>query len=185
MSPQVQGDFYDLFEVPASTLISGAAANGIATSSPYTFDRLVTRVSDGLMEYMPGLNYEPEHVRGRALASFSGNGNLDGGYSALWGAVNAEYFSFSDPQTLLYHRSIIYTRTVAGALGANAGSIPATVNTPAITGGIPRLGALQSHTVPGFTNPDSIIQRDKLTQPSPNNQQGTPWLHVGDDRPIA
>jgi hypothetical protein len=184
LNPQIQGDFYDLFEVPAPGLVSGAGANGVVNSVPYTFDRVVSRTVGGATEFMFGLNYEPEHVRGRSLASFSGNGNLDGGYSALWGAVNAEFFpSFANPQTLLYHRSIIYTRTVAGTLGANVSSVPATVNTPAIVGGIPRLGALQSHTVPGFINPDSIIQRDKLTQPSPNNQLTTPWLHVGDDRP--
>ncbi|MBV6468103.1 MAG: hypothetical protein PGMFKBFP_03480 [Anaerolineales bacterium] len=170
LNPQIQGDFYDLFD----------------TGTPYTFDRVVTRDVGGVTQSMLGLNYEPEHVRGRSLASFSGNGNLDGGYSALWGAVDQGYNvtnAANPPQTLLYHRSIIYTRTVAGTLGANVLSIPATVNTPAIVGGIPRLGALQSHTVPQFTNPDDVSQRDKLVQPSPNNQLPTPYLYVGDDRP--
>ncbi|MCZ2147289.1 MAG: S-layer homology domain-containing protein [Bryobacterales bacterium] len=170
LNPQIQGDFYDLFD----------------TGSPYTFDRVVTRDVGGVTQSMLGLNYEPEHVRGRSLASYSGNGNLDGGYSALWGAVDQGYTATNaanPPQTLLYHRSIIYTRTVAGTIGANVGSVPATVNTPAIVGGIPRLGTLQSHTVPQFTNPDDVTQRDKLVQPSPNNQLPTPYLYVGDDRP--
>ncbi|HUQ95149.1 MAG TPA: hypothetical protein VM120_25955 [Bryobacteraceae bacterium] len=166
MSPQLQGDFYDLF-VP---------------STAFTFDILIARtLPAGIPQSVTGLHYEPEHVRGRSLASFNGNGNLDGQYSSLWGAVDQGYFA--NPETLLYHRPITYTRTVAGTIGANVSATPAVGNVPSIVGGIPSLGALQSHTVPQFSTADSVIQRDKLPQPSPNNQLSTPWLYVGDDRP--
>src|SRR5215813_1357391 len=167
---QIQGDFYDLF----------------AAATPYTFDIVVTRTLPAGTQSMLGLHYEPEHVRGRSLASYTGNGNLNGQFSSLWGAVDQGYTATTaanPPQTLLYHRPITYTRTIAGTIAVNVASVPATVNTPLIVGGIPTLGALQSHTVPGFSNPDAIGQRDKLTQPSPNNTLATPLLYVGDDRP--
>jgi len=169
---KVQGDFYDLFD----------------TATPYTFDRLVTRdLPAGGTQTMMGLNYEPQHTRGRSLASYNGNGNLDNQFSVLIGAVDQGTNvtgTLNPPQTLLYHRAITYTRTVAGTISANVSSIPATVNLPAIVGGIPTLGALSSHTVPQFFNPNDIVQRDKLTQVvSGNNQLPTPYLYIGDDRP--
>jgi hypothetical protein len=165
---QIQGDFYDLW--------------GDSTT-PYTVDRVVTRVlPDGSQQQMFGLHYEPEHVRGRSLATYNGNGNLLNQWSAIWGAVD-QASGTANPQTLLYHRAITYSATVAGSIGANLSSTTPVVNTPAIMGGIPTLGILRSHTVPGFTNPQSVFQRAKLTQPSPNAQLPTPFLYVGDDRP--
>ena len=73
LSPQIQGDYYDLF---------------VATT-PYTFDALVTRtLPTGEVQTMRGLHYEPDHVRGRSLASFNGKGNLTGQFSVLWGAID-------------------------------------------------------------------------------------------------
>lgn len=200
LNPQLQGDFYDLFTV----------------ATPYTFDALVLRtLPTGIDQSMTGLNYEPEHVRGRSLASYNGNANVgpcDGGsppvatcngistgvpvpvaspgtqplgtqFSALWGTVDQGFIG-AIPQTLLYHRAITYTRTINGTLGTNVGNTPAVVNQPLIVGGIPTLGDIQSHTVPGFISPNSIVQRDKLDQTTQNNDGlPTPWLYVGDDRP--
>src|SRR5262249_34784255 len=151
--------------------------------------------------------YEPEHIRGRSLASYNGNANLDNAFTVIWGAVDQGYTisttgaTPSAPQTLMYSRVITYTREPQGLLIANNQPIPATVNSPVITGGIPTLGscitfpvpsgttpwpalpAPCSHTVPQFINPDNVVQRTKLAQPSPNNQLGTPFIYVGDDRP--
>ncbi|HUQ90165.1 MAG TPA: S-layer homology domain-containing protein, partial [Bryobacteraceae bacterium] len=170
-TPQLQGDFYDLW----------AAGTG---TTPFTTDITVARVLPaGATVSLRGLHYEPEHVRGRSLASFNGNANLDGQFSSIWGAIDQSSTDANPPQTLLYHRPIVYTRTTAGTIGTNVLSTPAIVNIPSIVGGIPTLGALQSHTVPQFTNPNSVVQRAKLVQPSPNNQLPTPYLYVGDDRP--
>src|SRR5262249_1407469 len=106
-----------------------------------------------------GLNYEPDHVRGRSLASFSGNSNLDAAFSAIWGTVDQQTTTTTGNPTIpaqnqIFHRAITYTRLVTGTLSANQGSVPATTDSPKIFGGIPTLGALQSHIVPAFMNPN-------------------------------
>jgi hypothetical protein len=178
-SPQLQGDFYDLWG---------------DSPTAYTFDRLVVQTPPGGQTVaLPGLNYEPDNVRGRSLASYTGNGNLQDAFSTIWGAVDAG-FTAGVNQTVLYHRAITYSRLTAGTIGANAASIPATVNTPLIVGAIPTLTGCTSteeevtsvpcsHIVPAFRNPDNLIQRTKLAQPSPNNQLPTPFIYVGDNRP--
>jgi hypothetical protein len=169
----LQGDFYDLWDVEGATR--------------YTFDRVINQpVPGGSNRNVPGPHYEPEHVRGRSLASYNGNANLDNAFSAIWGAVNQGYTATSGsnpPQIYLYHRTIRYTREPQGLLVANGQSIPATVNLPKIQGGIPDLWAIQRHEVPQFQNPDAVTQRAKLAQPTPNNVQDTPYLYVGDNRP--
>jgi len=173
LTPQLQGDYYDLWG---------------SSTTPYAFDK-VRDLGQGVTSPLDGLHYEPEHVRGRSLASYNGNANLNNGFSVIWGALSTGPrttpggATFAAPQTVLYHRPVTYTRTTAGDLGANTGSIPATVNRAVIVGGIPTLGTLYTHVVPGFTNPDSVTQRAKLSQPSPNNQLPTPYLYIGDNRP--
>jgi len=174
---QMQGDYYDLWDQSQAT--------------PYTTDILVTQaLPGGGTRTVPGLNYEPEHVRGRALASYTGNMNLDNAFSSIWGAVTqgatvtSTFGGGNPPQTVLYHRPITYSRVVAGTLGANVSSIPATVNLPLLVGGIPTLQALQNHVVPQFFNPDAVVQRAKLNQVGSGNNVGpTPFIYVGDDRP--
>lgn len=161
----VQGDYYDLWDT---------------TQTPYTFDRTVTVTVSGQQRTLFGLNYEPEHVRGRSLASYNGNGNQPS-FSAIWGTVSEGFF-FGTIQDQIYHRPITYTATTTGTIGVSVNAPPVS-NLPVIVGGIPRLGARQSHQVPPFRNPDSVPQRAKLTQPSPNNQLATPRIYVGDDRP--
>jgi len=168
-APQIQGDFYDLW--------------GDSTR-PYAFDRtIVQAVPNSTDRTVFGLHYEPEHVRGRSLATFNGNANVDNAFYAIWGAVDHGYTRTDAQQNLLYHRPITFTRLVAGDIGVNTASIPATVNNSKVQGGIPMLRALSSHQVPQFTNSDTVVQRAKLVQPSPNNQLPTPWIYVGDDRP--
>jgi hypothetical protein len=170
----VQGDFYDLW--------------GTSTT-PYTHDQLISQaLPGGGTRNVPGLNYEPVHLRGRSLSSANGNGNLNNAVTYLIGAVDAPYLlsnppGTNPPQTVLYLRAITFTRMDPGSLPSNTGNNPPTVTTPGIFGGIPTLGALTTTPVPQFTNPNSVIQRNKLTQPTPNNQLGTPYLYVGDNRP--
>jgi len=169
----LQGDFYDLW--------------GNSTTA-YTHDKLITQsLPGGGSRTVPGLNFEPVHVRGRSLSSANGNAN-QAGVSYLVGAVDQPYLltspvGASAPQTVLYLRNINYTRTDPGPLSTNTGATTPTVAIPAIIGGIPSLGALTTTPVPQFANPNAVIQRAKLVQPSPNNQLGTPWLYVGDNRP--
>jgi len=177
-SPQLQGDFYDLW----------GSANGSFT--PYTFDKFVTQaLPGGGTRTVPGLNYEPVHVRGRSLATYNGNANLNNAVSYLLGAVDQPYLQSNPlnnqfpPQTVLYLRGITYTRMDPGALANNQGGNPPTVTIPGIFGGIPTLQAHTTVPVPQFTNPNSVPQRAKLTQPTPNNQLTTPWIYVGDNRP--
>jgi hypothetical protein len=160
-SPQIQGDWYDLW------------GNSF---KPYSVDRLLTIPPVGAL----GLHFEPWHVRGRSLASYNGNANLDNAFSVLLGAVNTAPGALL-PANMLYMRSITYTRKTDGTLPTTG--IPATVNQPLIVGGIPTLGPLQSFIVPAYSNPQSVAQKDKLVQPSPNAQLPTPYLYVGDDRP--
>ncbi|MBL8178562.1 MAG: hypothetical protein JNK48_28070, partial [Bryobacterales bacterium] len=179
-TPQLQGDFYDLW--------------GNSTK-PYAFDRLVLAqpILNGGTRTVAGLHYEPEHVRGRSLATYNGNANVGPNPSvanangtpfyAIWGAVDQGATTTTPAQNLLYHRTISFTHLITGSLGANVASIPATVNEAKIVGGIPTLNAIASHQVPAFTNPDSVTQRDKLAQPTPNAVNPTPYLYVGDDRP--
>src|SRR5262249_10019033 len=69
-SPQIQGDFYDLW-----------------SGLPFAIDPAIPQSINGFPVNLPGLNYEPVHVRGRSLASFNGNANLDGGFTNLLGAL--------------------------------------------------------------------------------------------------
>jgi hypothetical protein len=197
---QLQGDFYDLFN-PGN--------NPTPTSESYTFDILVPQALPGTTQStrsVIGLNYEPEHIRGRSLASFNGNANVDGAFSSIWGtvyqgvcvhlnaatppaatatcnAVTTDFSGGNPPQTLMYHRPVVYTKMIAGTLNVPVQLLPTTVNTTVIQGGIPTLGPRETHVVPQFFNPNSVTQRDKLVQPSPNNVLPTPFIYVGDDRP--
>jgi len=181
----LQGDWYDLW---------GQGTTG-SPSTPFTFDKTVNQIPcfgrcqpPGATEQptpvaLAGLQYEPLHVRGRSLATFNGHANLDNAFTSLLGAVNTAPGS-AQPQVVLYMRTITYTREVQGSLTITPGTgDPATVNQPFIQGGIPTLQPSQTVFVPAFTNPDSVTQRDKLVQPSPNNQLPTPYIYVGDDRP--
>ena len=171
---QLQGDFYDLWG---------------SSTSPYTHDRLITQsIPGGATRDVPGLNYEPVHVRGRSLSSANGNGN-QASVTYLLGAVDQPFLRTlpaaggTDPQTVLYLRAITFTRTDPGPLTNNNANTTPTVAIASIMGGIPTLGALTTTPVPQFANPNSVVQRTKLTQPSPNNVLTTPNLYVGDDRP--
>lgn len=175
-SPQLQGDYYDLFN-PAEA---------------FTFDIQVAATVPGTTQtrLLRGLNYEPEHVRGRSLASYNGNANLDNAFSSLWGTINQGFTVTTDitganpPQTQMFHRPITYTKEVAGTLNIPVQLLPTTVNTPLLQGGIPTLQSLEFHTIPQFFNPDSVVQRAKLNQVVTGNNVGTtPNLYVGDDRP--
>jgi len=169
----IQGDLYDLWgDSPA----------------PYAFDRVVTQtvLNSTITRTSVGLHYEPEHIRGRSLATYNGNANVGvfgTPFYAIWGTVDQGPTVTAPAQHHIYNRSITFSHLTAGDLGANVAAIPATVNTPKIVGGIPALQAIQAHTVPAFTNPNTVTQRDKLVQPSPNNQLPTPYIYVGDDRP--
>ena len=170
---KLQGDFYDLWG---------------DSPRPYAFDRIVSQtiLNSATVRTSVGLNYEPDHVRGRSLATYNGNANVGvfgTPFSAIWGTVDQGPTVTAPAQHHIYNRSITYTHLVAGDLGANVAAIPATVNNSKIVGGIPALQAIQSHTVPAFTNPNTVTQRDKLVQPSPNNVNPTPYIYVGDDRP--
>jgi hypothetical protein len=146
--PPLQGDFYDLYSV----------------SSAFTIERTAI-----------GLNYEPAHLRGRPLATFSGNANLDNGYTSLVGTVAAQPGGLAQSSLRVQHIAFTRTDVVEPA--------PPTLTRPLIQGGIPSLAPLLSVNVAAFTNPNSVVQRFKLTQPSPNNQLNTPLLYVGDNRP--
>lgn len=172
VSPKLQGDFYDLWTVP------------------YTVDPTVPETVNipgvGIITLnVPGVIYEPVHVRGRSLASFNGNANLDNAFTNLLGAFSIGPGNTDMPQNVLYLRTIIYGREVPGSLPPNGGGIAPVVNNPLIQGGIPSLlPNWELIPVPTFTNPDSIDQRAKLVQGSPNNTPtATPYLMVGDDRP--
>jgi S-layer homology domain len=198
-TPQLQGDWYDLWATAASTDGGGVTS---PASPPFAFDTTVNQIPcfgrcqpAGAPAATPitlpgpgnggnGLQYEPLHVRGRALGTFNGNLNLDNAFTSLLGAVASQPPGGGQPQVVLYLRTITYTREVQGSLTITPGTgDPATVNQPLIQGGIPRLNPFQTIFVPAFTNPDSVTQRDKLVQPQPNNQLPTPYLYVGDDRP--
>lgn len=146
--PQLQGDFYDLF----------------AAGSGYTIDRTLV-----------GLHYEPAHVRGRPLASFTGNGLAANGFASLVGAVGAA--PGGPPQTALRVQHVRYSATTFVAPSGG-------VTRPLLSGGIPTLAPTLTTTVQPFTNPTHVRQRLKLTQPSPNNVLPTPDLYVGDNRPL-
>jgi hypothetical protein len=167
----LQGDFYDLWDIRE-------------TGQPvYTFDRNILpnqAIPGGSNRVVPGPNYEPDHVRGRSLATYNGNANLDDAFSTIWGTVNQGFTgttATNPPQTLIYHRVIRYTRQPQGTLVANGQSIPATVDLPKIQGGIPDLWPRQQHEVPQFQNPNTVTQRTMLSGAA------TPYLYVGDDRP--
>jgi hypothetical protein len=163
----LQGDFYDLWDTTAGQPV-------------YTFDKtLLQPVPGGSNRTVPGPHYEPDHVRGRSLASYNGNANLDGAFSTIWGTVNQGFTATiaPQPQTRMYHRVIRYTRQPQGTLVANGQLIPATVDVPKIQGGIPDLWSLQSHEVPQFLNPNTVTQRTMLAGGT------TPYLYVGDNRP--
>jgi len=163
----IQGDFYDLWD---------------ASPTPYTIDMVVSQAQpNGQTLNLPGLFWEPVHVRGRSLASFNGNAELNGGFTVLLGAVSTTTVN----QTQLYMRTITYSRTTPGTLLPNTGGTTATVNTPLIVGGIPTMQTgLQTIPVPGFVDPNAYTQRAKLVQPAPNNPPAnTPYLYVGDARP--
>jgi hypothetical protein len=171
---QLQGDFYDMWG---------------DSPRPYAFDRVIPtqQVLNGGTRSVVGLHYEPEHIRGRSLASYNGNGNVAAGtggtgvpFYSIWGAVDQGSTLTTPAQNELYHRTITYSHLITGSLGGNVASVPATVNDTKIQGAIPTLQARTSHVVPSFTNPNSVTQRDKLTQAGANF---TPFLYVGDDRP--
>lgn len=172
-APQQQGDYYDLWDTTQAL--------------PYAFDARVARtLPTGATQNMAGLHYEPIHVRGRSLAAFNGNSNLNGQWSAIVGAVHHTLLNLPgpiaggllNPQTQLYHRTITYTRTDPG--DTPPGGNPPTTGIPVIRGGIPTLQPRASHTVPGFINPPLVFQRPKLAQAGTTT---TPVLFVGDDRP--
>lgn len=173
-----QGDFYDLWGNSYQPI--GEAA---PLQSGYTHDRLVARqtVAGGFEDRL-GCHFEPDHVRGRSLASYNGNGNRLGQFSTIWCTIDEDAGSTA-PQSRLYHREIVYTATNPGPLATNVGGAPPTVALPLLLGGIPTLGPLRSHIVPGFSNPQTVTQKAKLAQPTPNNLLPTPYLYVGDDRP--
>jgi hypothetical protein len=166
----LQGDFYDLW-------VSGA---------PYTVDANVL-----------GLHYEPVHVRGRSLASYNGNGNNGPvsrtaaapygiAFTNLLGAISTypPPTAGATPQTVLYLRTIRYTKMTPGNLAANQQQTTPVVALPRIQGGIPWLvDAAETVPVPAFYDPQTITQRAKLAQPAPNAQLPTPYLYVGDNRP--
>jgi hypothetical protein len=78
---QLQGDYYDLFNPGNNPASAGAES--------FTFDIVINQPLPGSTQTRParGLNYEPDHVRGRSLATFNGNGNTNGGFSSIWGTV--------------------------------------------------------------------------------------------------
>jgi hypothetical protein len=183
---QLQGDFYDLWAAPGE----GGAVQ-------FTFDRVFTQaVFNGTTRPVNGLHYEPEHVRGRSLASYNGNSNSTSTFNtaspaaanaqqpfyAIWGTVDHGAI-VPLPQNLLYHRPITYTHLVTGSLGANVNQITGVTNDTKIQGGIPSLRDRQAHVVPQFTNPNTVSQLTKLQTGGATGQNGTPRIYVGDDRP--
>lgn len=86
-----QGAYYDLFPVPAPTVVSGQITYSGTPSpffslvTPFTLDpnQVTGQIGANGKPVQPGptaiksnLFYEPEHVRGRSLASYSGDANL-------------------------------------------------------------------------------------------------------------
>ncbi|MBL8178619.1 MAG: hypothetical protein JNK48_28355 [Bryobacterales bacterium] len=172
-APPIQGDYYDMWG---------------DSPRPYAFDQVVgqTVINTQTVRTSVGVHYEPEHVRGRSLATYNGNANVGTfgtPFYTIWGIADLGPLATAPAQQHIHHRSITYTHLVAGDLGANYAFIPATVNNTKIQGGIPRLREISSHTVPAFTNPNTVTQRNKLTQPTPNNTLPTPYIYVGDNRP--
>jgi len=152
----VQGDYYDLF----------SADDGAPAVNTYTVD---PRVGE-----FRGLFYEPAHLRGRPLATYSGNGNQNNGFTTMVGALTSDVDALGGPnqgiQSLLYLRSISFSAMQPGTLINAEGD---NVNTPRILGGIPRLRPRQTTPVPVFDNPDPVVQAGSATV----------RLNVGDDRP--
>ena len=141
------------------------------------------QILNGATRSVVGLHYEPDHVRGRSLATYNGNGNVGvfgAPFYTIWGAVDQGATLATPAQNQLYHRTIVFSHMVAGSLGANVAAIPAVVNDSKIQGAIPTLNAIASHQVPAFTNPNSVTQRAKLSQPGASV---TPNIYVGDNRP--
>lgn len=132
-------------------------------ATPFTLDRAVQ-----------GSQYEPAHVRGRPQAFFNNRGGATGGFTMLVGTVSAA--PGGAVQNTVRLQPITFTQTLtvdpAGA-----------VNRPLISGGIPTFAAQVTASVPAYTNPNTVRQRGKLVQPSPNNVLPAPDLYVGDNRP--
>jgi hypothetical protein len=98
-----QGAYYDLFPVPAPTVVSnvvtysGVASPFFSLVTPFTVDpnQVTGMIGANGKPVEPGptatpsnLFYEPEHVRGRSLASYSGDANLGPCRGLLNGGVN-------------------------------------------------------------------------------------------------
>ncbi|MBL8219806.1 MAG: hypothetical protein JNL62_11285, partial [Bryobacterales bacterium] len=98
----IQGDLYDLWgDSPA----------------PYAFDRVVTQtvLNSQVTRTSVGLNYEPEHVRGRSLATYNGNANVGvfgTPFYAIWGTVDQGPTVTAPAQHHIYNRSITYSHLV-------------------------------------------------------------------------
>ena len=150
-----QGDFYDLFATPVPMEPAFLAI------APWT-----------LADTTNSLVYEPVHLRGRALASFSGDANLNGVTYLIGSTANVANVLI--PATTLNVQAIKYT--------------PASFsdeNEPVISGGIAYLGALTAVNVPGYVKPLGVpqaIARDGSNADA-NGVQSLVRLDVGDARP--
>ena len=148
-----KGDFYDIY--PATS------------ASPYIWS---------IDPDVAGLFYEPIHLRGRAIASFSGTiaasctapfdispSKCDDSISYIVGAQSSRAAGM--PQTNLKWRSLVYNATT----------------------GIPSLSALgTTASVPVFADPGCVVQgayADGLTKGNAAPYTASPCLYVGDDRP--
>ena len=149
------GDFYDIYP----------ATQTVATPYVWSIDPDVA-----------GLFYEPIHLRGRAIASFSGTiaasctapfdispGKCDDSISYIVGAQSSRAAGAN--QINLKWRSLVYNATT----------------------GIPVLSALGATvSVPSFADPGCVVQgayADGLTKGNAAPYTASPCLYVGDDRP--
>jgi hypothetical protein len=161
----VQGDYYDLF--PFAT--------------PWTLSPI--DVAFGSPAAGSGVIYEPTQLRGRALATFSGNANL-GAVTYLIGSRANAGMAGAFPGSDLEVQPIAYTNVVFN--GGTYGSGQTAGNAPTITGGVPYLPvgwfATNSQApwevaTTAYTAPVGVPQ-------APRKDKGaSPLLYVGDARP--
>ncbi len=182
-----QGDFYDLFATPIPTVGGNVVAvPPFLPTAPWTLVDLTAAAGNGIAG---ALVYEPVHLRGRALASFSGDANLTGITYLVGSIANATAVPTITPAGctggcgILSVQPINYTTSNLGATCLSC--LP---NSPALVGGIAFLGAVTNVTVPAYIKPLGVSQaiaRDGTRGDATDASlfRSVDRLDVGDARP--